>query len=41
MQIDVMFAALAILAAASLTLYFLVDRLLDRVVYWQPGEGLR
>ena len=41
MQIDVMFAALAILAAASLTLYFLVDRLLDRLVFWQPGEGLR
>lgn len=41
MQIDVMFAALAILAAASLTLYFVVDRLLDRLVFWQPGEGLR
>lgn len=41
MQIDVMFAALAILAAASLTLYFLVDRLLDRLVFWQPGEDLR
>lgn len=41
MQIDVMFAALAILAAASLTLYFLVDRLLDRLVFWQPGEGMQ
>jgi putative hydroxymethylpyrimidine transport system permease protein len=41
MQIDVMFAALAILAASSLTLYFVVDRLLDRVVYWQQGEGMQ
>ena len=41
MQIDLMFAALAILAAASLTLYFVVDRLLDRLVYWQAGEGMQ
>lgn len=41
MQIDVMFAALAILAAASLTLFFVVDRLLDRLVYWQAGEGVQ
>ncbi len=41
MQIDVMFAALTILAAASLALYFLVDRLLDRLVFWQPGQGLQ
>ena len=39
MQIDLMFAALTLLAAASLTLYFLVDRLLDRLIFWQPGEG--
>jgi putative hydroxymethylpyrimidine transport system permease protein len=39
MQIDLMFAALTLLAAASLTLYFLVDRMLDRLVFWQPGEG--
>ena len=39
MQIDLMFAALAILAAASLALYFTVDRLLARLVSWQPGEG--
>jgi len=38
MQIDLMFAALTLLAAASLTLYFLVDRMLDRLVFWQPGE---
>ena len=41
MQIDVMFAALTILAAASLALYFLVDRLMDRLVFWQPGQGLQ
>jgi len=41
MQIDVMFAALTLLAVASLALYFLVDRLLDRLVYWQPKQGLQ
>jgi putative hydroxymethylpyrimidine transport system permease protein len=41
MQIDLMFAALTLLAAASLTLYFVVDRLLDRLVFWQPGEGMQ
>ncbi len=40
MQIDVMFAALTILAAVSLALYFLVDRLLDRIVFWQPKQGI-
>ena len=39
MQIDVMFAALTMLAATSLALYFLVDRLLDRLVFWQPRQG--
>lgn len=41
MQIDVMFAALTVLAATSLTLYFIVDRLLDRLVYWQPRQGIQ
>ncbi|MDO9582586.1 MAG: ABC transporter permease [Desulfomicrobium sp.] len=41
MQIDVMFAALTVLAVTSLTLYFLVDRLLDRLVYWQPRQGMQ
>ncbi len=40
MQIDVMFAALTVLTAISLLLYFLVDRLLDRLVFWQPQQGL-
>jgi putative hydroxymethylpyrimidine transport system permease protein len=41
MQIDVMFAALTVLAVTSLALYFLVDRLLDRLVYWQPRQGIQ
>ena len=41
MQIDVMFAALTVLAATSLTLYFMVDRLLDRLVFWQPRQGMQ
>jgi putative hydroxymethylpyrimidine transport system permease protein len=39
MQIDLMFAALTLLATASLLLYFCVDRLLDRLVYWQPRQS--
>lgn len=35
MQIDVMFAALFILAIIAVTLYFTVDRILQRVLYWQ------
>ncbi len=41
MQIDVMFAALTVLAITSLTLYFIVDRLLDRLVFWQPRQGVQ
>ena len=36
MQIDVMFAALAILAFLSLTLYFTVDISIRRLIKWQP-----
>ena len=39
MQVDLMFAALTLLATASLTLYFCIDRLLDRLVFWQPKHG--
>lgn len=35
MQTDLMFAALCLLAAVALALYFGVDRLLTRLVYWQ------
>lgn len=41
MQIDIMFAALTVLAVTSLALYFLIDRLLDRLVYWQPRQGIQ
>ncbi len=41
MQIDIMFAALTVLAVTSLTLYFLIDRLLDRLVFWQPRQGMQ
>ncbi len=39
-QIALMFAALAVLSAMSLALYFLMDRLLNRLVFWQPQQGL-
>ena len=39
MQVDLMFAALTLLATASLTLYFCIDRLLDRLVFWQPKHA--
>ncbi len=40
MQIDLMFAALTLLAMASLLLYFCVDRLLDHLIHWQPKQGM-
>lgn len=40
MQVDVMFAALALLAAVSLLLYFSVDSLLDRLIYWESNKGI-
>jgi len=40
MQIDVMFAALAILAVTSLILYFSIDYLLDKIIYWEPTQGI-
>jgi putative hydroxymethylpyrimidine transport system permease protein len=38
MQIDVMFAALAVLATVALSLYFFVDLALTRLVFWQVEE---
>jgi putative hydroxymethylpyrimidine transport system permease protein len=35
MQTDLLFAALALLALLSVTLYFAVDRLLKRLVFWE------
>jgi putative hydroxymethylpyrimidine transport system permease protein len=38
-QTDVMFAALVLLAAFSVALYFAVDHLLRRLLPWQPDRG--
>jgi len=38
MQIDVMFAALAVLAIVALSLYLSVDRAMIKLVYWQKEE---
>lgn len=38
MQIDAMFAALALLAVASLGLYFAVDVMVTRLVFWEKKE---
>lgn len=38
MQIDVMFAALSVLAMLALGLYFTVDKVLTRLVFWQKTE---
>lgn len=40
MQIDAMFAALALLSVASLLLYFTIDYLLDRIIYWESTQGI-
>ena len=36
MQVDVMFAALAVLAVIALSLYYTIDWILTRLVFWQP-----
>jgi putative hydroxymethylpyrimidine transport system permease protein len=38
MQVDLMFAALTILALMAITLWWLVDRVMTRLVYWQPAS---
>jgi putative hydroxymethylpyrimidine transport system permease protein len=38
MRIDVMFAALAVLAILALGLYFTVDKAMTKIVYWQKVE---
>ena len=40
MQIDVMFAALAMLSLTALLVYFSIDYLLDKIIYWEPTKGL-
>lgn len=39
MQTDLMFAALVLLAIIALTLYFGVDWLMSRLVFWQPKNS--
>jgi len=41
MQIDVMFAALALLSVTSLLLYFSIDYVLDKIIYWESRQGIR
>lgn len=38
MQIDVMFAALAVLAVVSLGFYFAVDALVSRLIFWEKKD---
>lgn len=40
MQIDAMFAALTLLALASLILYFSIDFLLDKLIFWDSTQGI-
>jgi len=40
MQIDIMFAALAILAIVSLTLYFIVDAVINTIIFWETKKGI-
>ncbi|WP_136806550.1 ABC transporter permease [Desulfosediminicola flagellatus] len=40
MQIDVMFAALAVLAVVSLGLYFLVDKVVTTLIFWEKTKEI-
>jgi putative hydroxymethylpyrimidine transport system permease protein len=40
MQIDVMFAALSLLSIVSLLIYFSLDYLLDKLIYWESTKGI-
>ena len=39
MQVDAMFAALAVLSVTALLIYFSIDYLLDKIIYWEPTKG--
>ncbi|MEM7224640.1 MAG: ABC transporter permease [Pseudomonadota bacterium] len=39
LQIDLMFAALFVLAVFAVSLYFLIDRLLTKALSWQADDG--
>ena len=40
MQVDAMFAALAVLSVTALLIYFSIDYLLDKIIYWEPTKGI-
>jgi putative hydroxymethylpyrimidine transport system permease protein len=40
MQIDNMFAALAVLAVISLALYFSIDAIISRIIFWEQQKDL-
>ena len=40
MQVDLMFAALIVLAAFAIFLYFGIDYIIKRIVFWQPENSL-
>lgn len=40
MQIDIMFAALAVLAVVSLGLYFLVDKVVTKLIFWENTKEI-
>ena len=40
MQIDLMFAALTVLSVSSLTIYFLIDFFLDKLIFWETAKEL-
>ena len=40
MQIDNMFAALTLLSVASLSIYFSIDFLLNKLIYWETPQEL-
>jgi len=40
MQIDLMFAALTVLSLASLTIYFSIDFVLERLIFWETTKEL-
>ncbi|MBW2328934.1 MAG: ABC transporter permease [Deltaproteobacteria bacterium] len=40
MQIDLMFAALTVLSLASLTIYFSIDFVLEKLIFWETTKEL-
>ena len=40
LQIDLMFAALVVLGIIAVGLYYAVDRIMNRLTYWQPDTDL-